>query len=83
MEPFVLLVAGTLGCFGVREPKIHHLSFSNPKMAFSKLPKTLHFKGKMSNVDAKNTINLRKKRQTDKWFHFHTWSEKCKVLVFL
>ena len=38
--------------FGVLEPRIHHLSFSGLKMAFQ-APKTLRFKGKMANLEAK------------------------------
>ena len=34
-------------------------------------PKTLRFKGKMANFEAKNTVKQGKKRQKDKWYPFH------------
>ena len=34
-------------------------------------PKTLHFRGKMANFEANNTIKQGKKRQDDKWYPFH------------
>ena len=55
--------------FGVLEPRIHHLSFSGPTPF--RAPKTLRFKGKMANFEAKNTIKQWKKHQKDKWYPFH------------
>ena len=38
-------------------------------------PKTLRFKGKMANLEAKNTTKQGKKRQKDKWYQFHAYTE--------
>ena len=46
---------GISGGFGVLEPRKHHLSFSDPNMAFQ----------------AKNAIKQGKERQKDKWCPFH------------
>ena len=43
--------------------------FQARKWAFQ-TPKTLHCKGKIANIEAKNAINIGKKRQNDQWFHF-------------
>ena len=56
--------------FGVLEPQIHHLNFSGPKMAFQ-APKTLRFKGKMANFDAKKiTVKQGKKAKRTNGTHF-------------
>ena len=46
---------GISGGFGVLEPRIHHLPFVGPKMAFSS-SQTLRFKGKMANFEARATV---------------------------
>ena len=46
---------GISGGLGVLEPRIHHLSFSGPKMAFSS-SQTLRFTRKMANFEATNTV---------------------------
>ena len=56
--------------FGVLEPRIHHLSFSGPNMAFSSSQKIMIFKGEMAKFEAKNTTK-QGKRKKDKWYPFH------------
>ena len=53
------------GCLGLETPNSPFV-LSSPENGLFRLPKQ-HFKGKMANVDAENTLNLGKNRQNDKW----------------
>ena len=54
--------------FGVLEPRIHHLSFSGPKMAFSSSQNYVS-KGKWP-ILKREMLQNKEKRQKDKWYPF-------------
>ena len=62
---------GISGGFGVLKPRIHHLSFSGPKMAFSSSQNTTFYR-ENAQFRSETYYNIgEKKTQRDKWLHFH------------
>ena len=71
---FCPYLAGILPALG-SGTQIQHLSFSTPKWPFPHSKNTTAPREKMAKFDVTNTIKHGKKRQKDKWLHFHacTW----------
>ena len=79
---FSLVLKAFQVVLGSWNPEVTICPFRARKWVFQ-APKTLRFKGKMANLEAKNTVKQGKNAKRDKWYPFHActgagclWSPK-------